>query len=233
MKWFRFATIIILLSLFAGCDDFSLYSQFTRDKETEIVEIPGDPTDPTYPTDPMAELVFVITSTTLTSGNSVDVSIVNGRPPYTLTKRDLDVYSSGSVSNDLGMFTETQYTAGKSCGTVELMVIDSAGSIVTQTVTVKPRPVEGLTVIRDQPGNNQHRLEWSYDVDRLPYIQSFEIHRKRDRESVFTKIGDVSNSVTPLQYNDTVSNPQITYYRVIVHAGAFSSQERDVFSPKN
>ncbi len=170
MKLFRFVTISLLIFLVAGCDDFSLYSQFTRDKE--IVEIPGIPTDPTDPTDPTAPLVFELAATTLTSGNSVEVSIVNGTPPYALVKKDLDVYSSGSPSIDLGTFTETQYTAGKSCGTIELKVIDSAGTSFAHTVTVKPRPVEGLIAVRN---DKHHTLTWDFPVENMAYIEKFEI----------------------------------------------------------
>ncbi len=229
MKLFRFVTIVLLIFLVTGCDDFSIYSQFTRDKETEIVEAPG----PGGTTDPTTPLDFTLSATTLTSGNSVDVFLVNGKQPFSLLKTDEDVYSSGAVSIDLGTFTETQYTAGKTCGIIKLTVVDSSGESVSNSVTVKPRPVEGLTVEKDQSGNNEHTLEWSYDADLLPYVEHFEILYSLDNSSYNHLAFIEPNAQNPLLYNDEIPRNSDVYYRVVVHAGNQQSQKRDVLSPKN
>ncbi len=222
MKLFRFVTIALFIFLVTGCDDFSLYSQFTRDKETEIVEVPG----PDGTTDP---LDFTLGATTLTSGNSVEVFIVKGKPPFSLLKTGEDVYLSGAVSIDLGTFTETQYTAGKTCGTIKLTVIDSAGDSVSNIVTVKPRPVEGLTVSKDV--NKKNTLTWDYPENNLSYIEKFEIQYSPD-DSSYTAIGFVlPTSAEPRLYFENQTRPQMAYYKIIVHAGDLQSQGTTIASP--
>ena len=137
------------------------------------------------------------------------------------------MYSSGSVSIDLGTFTETQYTAGKTCGTVELKVIDSAGSIATQTVTVKPRPVEDLMAVRN---DKHHTLTWDFPEENMAYIEKFEIQENPDGNG-FTTLGFVLPSEqNPRQYNDDNTRPQPISYRVIVHAGQVNSNYVEVVS---
>lgn len=209
MKRFLFVPYIFMLLLVSSCDDFALYKHYSRERIVEEVIIDGG-------NDPIgAELFFSVQSTEIISGDQKLVTIHCGKPPYKLYETERDVYSSGTGSSDLGIFSEEMYTAGKSCGEIELSVLDFEGTQRSINIFVRPKPIENLVITREN--GNAPKLTWTYPSDLVGYIESFEIQRQKQNETSFILLTTVSSG-SSLSYTDA-TDPNLVRYRVRSIAG--------------
>lgn len=212
-------TVLITLFMLSACDDFILADQF----ESASDRFAGS--SGTYNPNG-TDLYFSLQSTEMTSGESKTATILGGSPPYTLELQEQGVYSSGVI--DLGTFTHDGYTSGKTCGEILLNVIDDAGTTASISVFVRPKKVDSLSV--ETHANHRHTVTWTYPLDLLPYVESFEIQRKQGSGDFVTLERVASNM--PLQYNDTENINDNLKYRVRVLAADERSVFMEFFSPK-
>lgn len=212
-----FAVLAVLL-VFSGCDDFILADQF-KSASDRFAESQGayNPNG--------SELYFMLQSTEMTSGETKNATILGGSPPYTLEMHEQYVYSSGET--DLGVFVAESYSSGMTCGEIQLRVIDSAGTIATVNVFVRPRKIKNLSVTKIQ--SNRHTINWTYPQEALSFVEFFEIQRKSENGS-FVTLALVDASI--LEFTDSDSLNENLNYRVRVHAADVQSVYVEVFFPK-
>lgn len=195
--------------MLSACDDFVLADQF----ESLNDRIAGT-TGPYNPNG--TDLYFTLQSTEMTSGEYNPATILGGTPPYTHELQAQGVYSSGEIV--LGIFANDGYTSGKTCGEIQLNVIDAAGETATVTVFVRPQKVSNLTAVKLQ--NNRHTVSWEYPASLVSYVESFEIQRKREG-GVFVTLDTVPSSI--LEYTDEDNLNENLNYRIRVLAADVQS----------
>lgn len=206
--------------MLSACDDFVLADQF--ESLNDRIAGTSGPYNPNG-----TDLYFTLQSTEMTSGEYNPATILGGTPPYTLELQEQGVYSSGEI--DLGTFTHNGYASGKTCGEIQLNVIDDAGTTASINVFVRPQKVRTLAV--DKLVNKTHIVTWTYPVDLLPYVESFEIQRKQGSGD-FVTLDTVDSSIQPLQYTDNDSPNENLNYRIRVIAADEHSVFVQIFSPK-
>lgn len=210
--------MLILLLTILACDDFILADQF---------ESAGDRLASGIVNPNGTGLYFTLQSTEMTSGESKIVTILGGVQPYTLTMLEQLIYTSGET--DLGTFTLEHYSSGATCGEIQLNVIDAAGETATVNIFVRPQKVSTLAV--EKLGNNSHTVTWEYPASLVPFVESFEIQRKREG-GVFEPLSIVASSIQPLEYTDIQSLNENLNYRIRVLAADVRSVFVEVYSPK-
>ncbi len=197
MPFIMHLSVVALSFLLWGCDSFTLAEHFS---------VRSDSPAPT----------LIPEKTVILRGETIDLNVTGGTPPYAFQKEAKDLYS-GTQSLFLGAFGVSSFTAGYAIGTITLSVADSAGRSSRADVTVIPPPAQNVLLEYDTVSK---RIVLSWEHPDTTILSGFLVRYTSDNVTYIEV--PVSQAGTEYIYSNPPQNRTYSFCLFAV-SGAFRS----------